>query len=240
MKTSIRKIPAVILLVVLCLTIFPISAFAAEVVEVQIPVRIELSGETPSPEETYTVVLQAADDAPMPAESTLKITGEGTAAFSAVTYTAPGSYCYMVTQKAGNHERGHYDEKVYYVRVTVTNGESGGLEAVVAAHTDPQMVSAKEDLVFENTYDPLPTPTPTLKPTVSSSTKPGTIYTGSGSNYKSGTTSSPKSTSSTQPVKTGDETNLALWICLCCVAGGGAFLIFAGGHRRRRGKSDQE
>ena len=87
MKTSIRKIPAVFLLVVLCLTAFPVSAFAADAVNVAIPVSVELSGETPSPEETYTVVLQAVDDAPMPAENTLEITGEGTAAFPAITYS---------------------------------------------------------------------------------------------------------------------------------------------------------
>ena len=72
MKTSIRKIPAAVLLLVLCLTVFPLSAFAADTsVGVAIPVSVELSGETPSPEETYTFVLQAVDNAPMPEESTL-------------------------------------------------------------------------------------------------------------------------------------------------------------------------
>ena len=38
MKTNIRKFPAVLLLAVLCLTVFPISAMAAGVAEVKIPV----------------------------------------------------------------------------------------------------------------------------------------------------------------------------------------------------------
>ena len=54
-----------LLLVVLCLAVFPISTFAADAVQVQIPVSIQTSGETPSPEENYTVELQAVDDAPM-------------------------------------------------------------------------------------------------------------------------------------------------------------------------------
>ena len=62
-----------LLLVVLCLAVFPISTFAADAVQVQIPVSIQTSGETPSPEENYTVELQAVDDAPMPSENVLEV-----------------------------------------------------------------------------------------------------------------------------------------------------------------------
>ena len=78
-KTSIKKIPAVLLLAILCLTAFHVSVFAAETAEVRIPVRVELAGGKPSPEETYTVVLQAMGEAPMPSESTMEITGDGRA-----------------------------------------------------------------------------------------------------------------------------------------------------------------
>ena len=71
MKTNIRKFPAVLLLAVLCLTVFPISAMAAGVAEVKIPVSVELSGEKPSPDETYTIILQGEDEAPMPEENIL-------------------------------------------------------------------------------------------------------------------------------------------------------------------------
>lgn len=153
MKTRIRKISAVLLLMVLCLTVFPMSALAADAVKVEIPVSVELSGETPSPEESYTVVLQPVDGAPMPSEDTLEIKGDATAAFPGISYSTPGIYCYTVAQKSGSHERGHYDETVYYVKVTVMNAEKGGLEAVVAVHTDKQMVSEKCDITFKNTYD---------------------------------------------------------------------------------------
>lgn len=136
MKTNIRKFPAVLLLAVLCLTVFPISAVAAGVAEVKIPVSVELSGEKPSPDETYTIILQGEDEAPMPEENTITVTGAGKAEFPAVEYSVPGVYTYSVSQQPGKLENGHYDNTVYYVKVTVTNGESGDLEAVVAAHTD--------------------------------------------------------------------------------------------------------
>lgn len=158
MKTNTKKIPVVLLLVVLCLTAFPISVFAAENVELKIPVSVELSGETPSPEETYTFVLQAVDSALMPEKTTVKVNGAGTAEFPAINYSTPGIFCYMVTQEAGSHERGHYDETVYYVRVTVTRTSSGGLETVAAAHTDAQMISEKCDITFKNTYDAVKKP----------------------------------------------------------------------------------
>lgn len=205
---SIRKIPAVLMFVVLCLTAFPVSVFADGIVEVKIPVSVELSGKAPSPEETYTVVLQSVDGAPMPSESTLKIKGSGTAAFPAISYSTPGIYCYTVTQQAGSHERGYYDETVYYVKVTVTNAKSHGLEAVVTVHTDAQMTSEKQDVTFTNTFDVPKTPSkPPVKP------------------------DQPKKVT-TMP-KTGDNTNLALLIGLLCVSGCGVFLITGANYRRR-------
>lgn len=191
MNTKIKKIPAVLLLVVLCLTVFPISVFAAGDAEVKIPVSVELSGEKPSPEETYTYVLGAVDDAPMPQKSTVTITGSGKTAFDAITYQTPGIYCYTVTQQAGKNAHGHYDETVYYVKVTVTNAEKGGLQAVVAAHTDPQMVSEKSDITFKNTYDAVKT--------------------------VPNKTDNTKKTDNT--VKTGDSSDLNLMISLLCISG---------------------
>lgn len=163
------------LIIALCLTFLPASAYAAGELEVQIPVSVELTGEAPSPEETFTAVLQAVDGAPMPATGTVEINGAGSAAFPAISYSTPGIYCYTVSQQAGSHERGHYDDTVYYVRVTVINGETGGLEAIIAAHTDQAMTGEKQDIVFANSYDPVPTATPT--PTVTPEEKPQTTPT---------------------------------------------------------------
>ncbi|MGN0405227.1 MAG: Spy0128 family protein [Bariatricus sp.] len=153
-----KKISAVVLLLILLITVSSFPALAAETAEVELPVRIENSGEIPSPEETYIVVLRAIDDAPMPEKSTIEITGEGTTKFPAISYSVPGIYCYTVSQEPGNNERGHYDETVYYVKVTVTNADTGELETTVAVHTDAQMISEKSNITFENFYDAIPTP----------------------------------------------------------------------------------
>ena len=183
-----------LLLLVLCLTVSPISAYAAGMVGVAIPVSVNRTGDAPSPEETYTFVLQAVDNAPMPEESTLKITGAGKGAFPVINYSTPGIYCYKVSQQAGSHDRGNYDETVYYVRVSVINGQYGGLEAVVAVHTDAAMTSKKQDITFTNTYDP-----------ASSGDSSGGSSGGS-----SGSAGSGSSATGIRSPQTGDETNILL------------------------------
>ena len=229
MKTNIRKFPAVLLLAVLCLTVFPISAMAAGVAEVKIPVSVELSGEKPSPDETYTIILQGEDEAPMPEENILTVTGAGKAEFPAVSYSVPGVYCYTVSQQPGSLKKGHYDSTVYYVKVTVTNGDSGELEAVVAAHTDAQMVSEKQDITFVNTYDPADTPTPTPEtPVTTTPDKTGSNPTASGTS-SSHVKSMPK---------TGDNTNIGKWIAVICVSGCAVLLII--GFARKKQKTDKK
>ena len=56
-----------LLLLVLCLTVSPISAYAAGMVGVAIPVSVNRTGDAPSPEETYTFVLQAVEEVMPPA-----------------------------------------------------------------------------------------------------------------------------------------------------------------------------
>ena len=214
--------------------VFPLSALAAEPVRVEIPVSVELSGEAPSPEETYTVVLQAVDNAPMPENNTLTITGAGTASFSAISYSTPGVYSYTVAQQAGSHERGHYDTTTYYVKVTVTVSEDGTLEAVVAARKDAQMTGEKQSIIFTNTYDPAETPTQPADPGDNGGSS-GDGGNSSG-NDNSQTTPAQTETSAPQPSaaqmsitgqapKTGDNGNAALWISLFVLSGCGLLLM---------------
>ena len=255
MKTNIRKFPAVLLLAVLCLTVFPISAMAAGVAEVKIPVSVELSGEKPSPDETYTIILQGEDEAPMPEENILTVTGEGKAEFSPVEYSVPGVYTYRVSQQPGNLENGHYDSTVYYVKVTVTNGESGDLEAVVAAHTDAQMNSEKQDISFVNSYDPVetptpvpentPTPLPTKTPTAVPTSTPAATITNTpvkpdSNPPASGTISNTGTTGSSHVKsmpKTGDNTNIAKWIAAICISG--CAVLFIAVFVRKKQKTDK-
>ena len=96
------------------------------------------------------------------------------------------------------------------MKVSITNGKNGNLEAVVAAHTDAQMVSKKQGISFKNTYDAVkkPTPTPTPKPS---------------------STSTPSSTP-----RTGDNTNFGLWIGLIAVSAGAVLVLFYVGRKKKK------
>ena len=88
-------------------------------------------------------------------------------------HTTPGIYCYTIKQNSATNERGHYDQTVYYVRVTVTNGENGDLETVIAAHITGEMTDAKRDILFKNYYEPVESPTESTTETRSTTeTKP--------------------------------------------------------------------
>mgnify|MGYP003280350318 FL=1 len=141
-----------------------------------------------------------------------------------------------MTQQAGSHARGHYDDAVYYVRVSVTNAENGELEAVVAAHTDAQMVSAKRDITFTNTYDPAQAAT-TEQPS-NPAVKPSDPDSSSDDKAGSGSDSAKKS-SGTRAAKTGDSNNPLLWMSLLVLAGSGLAAIAGDNYRkwksRRRG-----
>ena len=212
-----------LLLAVLCLAVFPISTFAVDAVQVQIPVSIQTSGETPSPEENYTVELQAVDDAPMPSENVLGISGSGKAFFSPIQYTTPGIYYYTITQQSGTHKRGHYDQTVYYVKVSVTNGENGNLETVIAAHTDADMTDAKCDITFTNYYKPIKKTSESTTETIpTTKRKPET---------KPGNKTSIKK--SKNKVKTGDNSNATLFAILLLVSGTGLLIIAISRYREK-------
>lgn len=157
MKKSLYRIPALLLIMLLCLTVLPFSAFAAQLTaEAAIPVSIRVTGDAPSPAESYTVRLTSVDNAPMSvpgaAYADIVITGTATGNFPEITYQTVGVYRYMISQIPGTHPRGHYDARVYDVVVTVTNAENGsGLEATVAIKLNGKKYDAAE---FVNDYDP--------------------------------------------------------------------------------------
>ena len=135
--------------------------------------------------------------------------------FSPIQYTTPGIYYYTITQQSGTHKRGHYDQTVYYVKVSVTNGENGNLETVIAAHTDADMTDAKCDITFTNYYKPIKkTSESTTEMIPTTKRKPET---------KPGNKTSIKK--SKNKVKTGDNSNATLFAILLLVSGTGLLII---------------
>lgn len=167
--------------------------------------------------------LTAVDDAPMPSENVLEISGSGKAFFSPIQYTTPGIYYYTITQQSGTHKRGHYDQTVYYVKVSVTNGENGNLETVIAAHTDADMTDAKCDITFTNYYKPIKKTSESTTETIpTTKRKPET---------KPGNKTSIKK--SKNKVKTGDNSNATLFAILLLVSGTGLLIIAISRYREK-------
>ncbi len=157
MQKTIKKITMAVLITWLCLSVQTSGVFAAAKVEVRIPVSVILTGTVPAQEENYSIQLTPEGSrTPMPEgckdNCEIIIRGENTVYFPVIVYTVPGVYGYAVSQTAGDNEKCTYDDTVYYVRVTVTNAENGGLEATVSAHKNAQLADKKQMIVFDNTY----------------------------------------------------------------------------------------
>lgn len=207
---------------VLCLAAFPAWAFAVESVEVKIPVSVELSGEIPEKDETYTVKILALNQAPMPENDAITITGKGSAAFLDIFCSTPGIYYYQISQQAGEHERGHYDSTVYYVKVTVSNEEGRGLGAAVAVYTDLEMTGKKYgEVTFLNVYDAVEKPLQTEESETAQSE-----------------TEQINNMSNTS-VKTGDDTNLLLYGILLGISAVVVCLLAGTNDRKRYNKKSE-
>ena len=117
----------------------------------------------------------------------------------------------------------HYDQTVYYVKVSVTNGENGNLETVIAAHTDADMTDAKCDITFTNYYKPIKKTSESTTETIpTTKRKPET---------KPGNKTSIKK--SKNKVKTGDNSNATLFAILLIVSGTGLLIIAISRYREK-------
>ena len=164
---------------------------------IQLPVEVKTITKTEDTEiptgEVYTVVLTAEDDAPLPEETRLTVTDNGTVEFGPITYTKPGDYVYTVYQDVGETEFYTYDRAVYTVTVRVVNDDEGGLTAEIWAIRDDE-TEKMENVVFTNVYTPEEEPEPDGSSSASTSAKP--------------LVKKPNTP------KTGDSANLTLWTCL--------------------------
>ena len=78
---------------------------------------------------TFTFELKSNDvNAPMPANSTISVNGEGTAKFDKITFTKAGTYTYTISEVNTGETNYTYDNSVYTITVTVTD-ENSALKA---------------------------------------------------------------------------------------------------------------
>ena len=141
-----RRIP--VLLTALCV----VTAMAADAA-VELPVRVTVSGDAPDVPEVFTLTLRAASDgAPLPEGSrngayTCAVSGGGSAVLT-IPCTREGRHVYTLRQEAGQRHSGQYDDRVYYIAITVT--PEGRTAAV---YGDADMQGGKYDVLeFRNRY----------------------------------------------------------------------------------------
>ena len=169
-------------------------------------------------------------------EFTFALTGEGDAAdisrtakndargnvsFDELTFEAPGTYTFRISEVKGTEEGMTYDESVYTITVTVVDNGEGQLEASLSYTKNEEAVEAIE---FCNTFTEQKTPE---KPPVKPDTPiPPTTPKGPGKPGKSGGVV----TRSFLP-QTGDTTAVAMVIAAALAIAGIAFIAY-GRHRR--------
>ena len=129
-------------------------------ISVSLDVSKALKG-SPKTTADFEMRLVGKNGAPMPSGSsngqkTVKIHGEGSASFGAITFTAPGSYVYEVSEKNAKLQGYTYDTTVYTVTVKVDN-VNGVLTAAISAQNQNKQSVKWDELVFTNTYkEPAP------------------------------------------------------------------------------------
>ena len=99
---------------------------------------------------SFKFILTAVNDAPMPASNEITLNGAGKASFGKITYTAPGTYVYTITEVDGKLAGWSYDASVYTMTVTVTENTDGQL---VASKALTKAGQTAEKALFTNRYD---------------------------------------------------------------------------------------
>ena len=124
-----------------------------------------ITGDTPPTAVQFLFTMTAADGTPMPEDatdgvSTITITGEGEAAFGAITYTMPGVYTYTVKETNSGEPGYTYDNAVYTYTVTVTEEDNVlSIASAVLSKNDTSRDGQSNDsqnydaAAFTNLYD---------------------------------------------------------------------------------------
>lgn len=163
MKKSLKKLLAATMLVLMCMSIMPVFAFAdGEGVTAEIPVNMNRTGGIPD-SAVYTTTLESVESGnPMPESATLTFTDNahevsyGDKADYVISYTVPGKYHYTVTQTVTNPlNYMTYDTDVYDVTVDVYYNTDNMLDrnVIITNQSDPDDTK-QEAASFLNAYDP--------------------------------------------------------------------------------------
>ena len=207
------------------------------------PVRKTISGDTPTTDETFTFSLSAQPELstlpsgmtsmPMPggvSEQTVTTTivGSGSSEFGTFTFTAPGTYVYKIVEVDSGTANYEYDSSEYLVTYVVT--ESGWNLYSARTITKDGVVVTEAEYSFVNTYttpenpvdpdepdepDEPDNPTKPDKPTASDTT----------THPDGGSSAGGTGVNAGGVVRTGDPTDLGLWLIILLAASGTAVIL---------------
>lgn len=210
---------------VLAVMLLPMTAFAGgSSCSVTIPVEVQVSGSNVPSDVSYKLVMEAlTPGAPMPAATEVTVKKDEATAFGPMEFTVPEDYQYKVSQQYEAKDNFTFDDKVYTVTVRILNGENGALVSEVWATPGSDGEKKSANIVFGNSYEEPQKPL-----------GGGGSTGGGGGGKKRGdglTTITDGETPLTSLLpeeiplaglpKTGDATNLALWMLLMAVSGCG-------------------
>ncbi len=133
-----------------------------------VPLTLELEGETPDHEISYTFEMTGKDGAPMPdGNNPIVMTEAGTENFGELFFTEPGTYEYTISQTTESEEGLTLDETVYTLHAYMYLDDFDVLRGTVYL-TEEGMSTKPAEVCYKNSYEkpePTPTPTPTETPT---------------------------------------------------------------------------
>ena len=99
-----------------------------------------------------------ASTMPMPAKTSLSITGPGVDEFGDITFKKTGTYVYEITESKGSEKGWDYDSAKYTVTYVVAKSADGS--KLTCKRTIAKDGNAADDVIFTNVYkEPIPEPT---------------------------------------------------------------------------------
>ena len=203
--TNSRKLNIIIWLMILCLTAFSVSVFAAADTEIKIPVSVVLKGQGSSESVTTEILLEGEGEVPASKSTVFGSKEQAKAPFRGFILHHLGFMNTEFIRTVGSNPKVQYDKRIYYLRITVINSEEGGLEASVATYTDSRREGKKSEIHFVNTYEREITPSPTSSVKTVNSANPA---------VKTVKRTSVQAVKTSTKPKTGDVTPIMLWIGL--------------------------
>ena len=175
-------------LVVLILSFLPVKTFASGNITGKIPVSCVAVNWT----DAFTFIITPADESSPQATRADLVLSNGDTGFFDIDFLMPGTYHYYISQTKGDNNSITYDSNVYMIDVYVTEEEDGKMSAEPIVYIKDAS-EKKDSCLFTNIK--------ASKPVTStgSGNRPNTYSGGS---------------SSINPAKTADNTNLIIWLIL--------------------------